>query len=197
MGTHTAHIIVGHSHPNDGGLSYAQRARPQMFLSENSRASWSLSVGTWFALEDLNRPSARSLICVPMPDTALECGLWMMGSVLCPELDWTAESKAFRQALCHSGRFEFPDISEEEHWHLLDDARNLSEHFPKIVLNVFQTDCLFYRQIGALNHYQNPMSVSLPIFTRDINRWGGGYSETGSLPECPEDPWRRSPFTGR
>ncbi len=39
MGTHTAQILIGDSHPNHGGIipSYA------LFLSENSRAVWILA----------------------------------------------------------------------------------------------------------------------------------------------------------
>ncbi len=38
MATFTAHILVGHSHPNHGGISPSHA----LFLSENSRPTWIL-----------------------------------------------------------------------------------------------------------------------------------------------------------
>lgn len=184
MGTHTAHILIGSSHPNDGGLSYTDSRRPELFLSENSRASWHLKTGSWRHPRDARRPLARrGLICVPTPNAALEIALLMVGVILCPDLLWSEQAKAFRAELSESGRFEFPDLSKEEIDGLLQESRDFSPAYPKIVLNVFQPDCLVANQIGVLGFYQNPMSVSMPIFNRDPNRWSGGVTETGGLPD--------------
>lgn len=184
MGTHTAHILIGSSHPNDGGLSYTDSRRPELFLSENSRASWNLKTGSWRHARDARRPLARrGLICVPTANAALEVALLMVGVILCPDLLWSEQAKSFRTELSESGRFEFPDLSEETINDLLRESRSFSPAYPKIVLNVFQPDCLIARQIGALGFYQNPMSVSMPVFNRDPNRWSGGVTETGGLPD--------------
>jgi len=113
----------------------------------------------------------------------------MANVVLCPELPWSKTALAFREELSNSGRVEFEDIAEGDRTDLITESRALSKSFPKLVLNVFQPDCLIANQIAALRHYANAMSVSMPIFNRDPNRWASQPHESGALPETNQDPY--------
>ena len=181
MGTHTAQILVGYPHPNDGGLSYSVRPRPVLFLSENSRASWEMTSGSWFKRKDPNRPLKPKLIVVPEPDLALEIALLMLGATLCPDLPWSSEAKSFRAELTQTGRLDLATNSKADLQGLLSESRALSAAFPKIILCVFQADCLIANQIEVLKHYENLMSVLMPIFARDANQWRKEPYETGSF----------------
>jgi len=181
MGTHTAQILVGRPHPNDGGLAYSVSPRPSVFLSENSRPSWEMTSGSWFKAKDPNRPVKPKLIVVPEPDLALEAALLMLGTTLCPDLPWSSEAKSFRAELTQTGRLDPVTDSKPEIRGLLSESRALSAAFPKIILCIFQADCLVANQIDALKHYKNLMSVLTPIFAREANQWRQEPYETGSL----------------
>ena len=74
MGTWTAQILVGHSHPNHGGIG----ARYQLFLGENSRPCWECyPIGT-SSPGQVWKNEGHTIWIPPGPGNILKCGLLMV-----------------------------------------------------------------------------------------------------------------------
>ena len=74
MATWTAQILVGHSHPNHGGIG----ARYQLFLSENSRPCWECFPIFPPRLGEVLKNEGHTVWIPPGPGSILECGLLMV-----------------------------------------------------------------------------------------------------------------------
>ena len=74
MATWTAQILVGHSHPNHGGIG----ARYQLFLSENSRPCWECFPIFPPRPGEVLKNEGHTVWIPPGPGSILECGLLMV-----------------------------------------------------------------------------------------------------------------------
>ena len=74
MATWTAQILVGHSHPNHGGIG----ARYQLFLSENDRPCWECFPIFPPRLGEVLKNEGHTVWIPPGPGSILECGLLMV-----------------------------------------------------------------------------------------------------------------------
>ena len=74
MATWTAQILVGHSHPNHGGIG----ARYQLFLSENSRPCWECFPIGPSSPGQVWKNEGHTVWIPPGPGSILECGLLMV-----------------------------------------------------------------------------------------------------------------------
>ena len=74
MGTWTAQILVGRSHPNHGGIG----ARYQLFLGENSRPCWECFPIFPPRLGEVLKNEGHTVWIPPGPGSILECGLLMV-----------------------------------------------------------------------------------------------------------------------
>ena len=74
MATWTAQILVGHSHPNHGGIT----AGYQLFLSENSRPCWECFPIFPPRLGEVLKNEGHTVWIPPGPGSILECGLLMV-----------------------------------------------------------------------------------------------------------------------
>ena len=74
MGTWTAQILVGHSHPNHGGIG----ARYQLFLSENDRPCWECFPVFPPRPGEVLKNEGHTVWIPPGPGSILECGLLMV-----------------------------------------------------------------------------------------------------------------------
>ena len=74
MGTWTAQILVGHSHPNHGGIG----AGYQLFLSENSRPCWECFPIFPPRPGEVLKNEGHTVWIPPGPGSILECGLLMV-----------------------------------------------------------------------------------------------------------------------
>ena len=74
MATWTAQILVGHSHPNHGGIG----ARYQLFLSENDRPCWECFPIFPPRLGEVLKNEGHTVWIPPGPESILECGLLMV-----------------------------------------------------------------------------------------------------------------------
>ena len=74
MGTWTAQILVGRSHPNHGGIG----ARYQLFLGENSRPSWECFPIGPSSPGQVWKNEGHTVWIPPGPENILKCGLLMV-----------------------------------------------------------------------------------------------------------------------
>jgi len=74
MATWTAQILVGHSHPNHGGIT----AGYQLFLSENDRPCWECFPIFPPRLGEVLKNEGHTVWIPPGPGSILECGLLMV-----------------------------------------------------------------------------------------------------------------------
>ena len=74
MGTWTAQILVGRSHPNHGGIG----ARYQLFLSENSRPCWECFPIGPSSPGQVWKNEGHTVWIPPGPENILKCGLLMV-----------------------------------------------------------------------------------------------------------------------
>ena len=74
MATWTAQILVGHSHPNHGGIG----ARYQLFLSENDRPCWECFPVFPPRPGEVLKNEGHTVWIPPGPGSILECGLLMV-----------------------------------------------------------------------------------------------------------------------
>ena len=74
MATWTAQILVGHSHPNHGGIG----AGYQLFLSENSRPCWECFPIFPPRPGEVLKNEGHTVWIPPGPESILECGLLMV-----------------------------------------------------------------------------------------------------------------------
>ena len=74
MGTWTAQILVGRSHPNHGGIG----ARYQLFLSENSRPCWECFPIGPSSPGQVWKNEGHTVWIPPSPENILKCGLLMV-----------------------------------------------------------------------------------------------------------------------
>ena len=74
MATWTAQILVGHSHPNHGGIG----ARYQLFLSENDRPCWECFPIFPPRLGEVLKNEGHTVWIPPGSGSILECGLLMV-----------------------------------------------------------------------------------------------------------------------
>ena len=74
MATWTAQILVGHSHPNHGGIG----AGYQLFLSENSRPCWECFPIFPPRPGEVLKNEGHTVWIPPGPGSILECGLLMV-----------------------------------------------------------------------------------------------------------------------
>ena len=74
MATWTAQILVGHSHPNHGGIG----ARYQLFLSENSRPCWECFPIGPSSPGQVWKNEGHTVWIPPGPGSILKCGLLMV-----------------------------------------------------------------------------------------------------------------------
>jgi len=74
MGTWTAQILVGRSHPNHGGIG----ARYQLFLSKNSRPCWECFPIGPSSPGQVWKNEGHTVWIPPGPENILKCGLLMV-----------------------------------------------------------------------------------------------------------------------
>ena len=74
MATWTAQILVGHSHPNHGGIT----AGYQLFLSENDRPCWECFPVFPPRRGEVLKNEGHTVWIPPGPGSILECGLLMV-----------------------------------------------------------------------------------------------------------------------
>ena len=89
MGTWTAQILVGRSHPNHGGIG----ARYQLFLGENSRPCWECFPIGPSSPGQVWKNEGHTVWIPPGPENILKCGLLMVALHCFDPMDSRAVNK--------------------------------------------------------------------------------------------------------
>ncbi|SJZ77468.1 hypothetical protein [Selenihalanaerobacter shriftii] len=161
MATLTAQILVGGSHPNQGGINPSH----YLFLSENSRPAWMLMPENIFSEEK----EENKIVWIPTLENILEDALLMIGIYVLKdeELCKLAEEYFDDFETDHIELYE--DISEENRNKLYKKCRELEQNY-KIVITSFDGD-RFGNQLKVLEEYDIDVSVCTPKYTRHYSQW--------------------------
>jgi hypothetical protein len=168
MGTITAQVMIGGSHPNDGGISPAYT----MFLHEGSRAAWQLKKEG-----DLS----QEVVWIPTVENMLEDGLLLVALYVERDEAMVAfvESKLGRSLPRRLEVYEaFDDVTRAELYQICRNRLFGS----KLILSVLSGSHLLLN-LDPLKWYHAEMEVCLPVYTRLRSAWDptGQFKVNGKL----------------
>jgi len=167
MATYTASILVGHSHPNHGGITPTH----ELFLSENSRPAWIL-------VPHLPKSEFRDKIWIPSVEHMLEDGLLMINALVLRNKHIRSSLMQFCKRLSSVKLYSIPG-DELSRIH----ARSRSEYEGinmKICLSMYEESTL-KNQLKVLKGYPFEMEVCRTTFSRSQSMWTGKTLSKGTL----------------
>jgi hypothetical protein len=164
MATVTSHIILGHEHPNDGGINSAPFGLLQ--LTEGSRPYW--------AYAPMKKMDPFSPICkgiYPTLDNTIDDAFLYL-SIMQRIIDEPSPTflniiSTFRSQKSIS----MLDIPHNIRTILYDECKRFSHLLPKTIIAIFTPDSLISHQTNQLNDYNNSMALLVPKYVRDIDNW--------------------------
>jgi hypothetical protein len=168
----TAQLLVGHPHPNRGGMS----AIHTLELTEGSRPAWTLSSTSRLY------PGSQRVIWIPTLEHMLEDALLMAAIHAFESEPVRATFRKFSDKVDAERLELYQDLTAEQRAELYLQCRQL-EDFPKVVLAVYE-DAYISPQIGILAHYRMECEVLMPVFSRTYSRWSNETTIKGELPAC-------------
>ncbi len=171
MGTMTAQMLIGASHPNHDGIDLKR----YLFLSENSRPAWLLVEENIF--QTTNRE--KRVVWVPTVESMLEDAFLMIALHVVKDQELVQLARSFSK-VATSHRLElydsFEDVQRQE---LYKKCRQLAM-FPKIILSVFIGSSLMV-QLGVIEKYDMDIEVCCPTYARLSSQWSAERLIQGSL----------------
>lgn len=173
MATFTAQILVGRSHPNDGGIL----PKAILWLSENDRPAWVLH-----SLGAKRAPAGPSLVWIPTVQDMLADGVLM--ALTHGTLD--AEMLERLPSLLRNPHREPPclyDVLEETRQHLYSACRALPRKV-KLAITVFHGSTVF-KQLPSLAGLQQDVEVCAPVYFQEYSRWSKETKRGGHLDPEP------------
>lgn len=160
MGAITAQILIGQSHPYEGGLVNLEGA---LLLTENGVARWSLN--PWGRAEHFSCHS-----WIPDPGTMLEDGLLLLGlHVWKDEMLLQFADKAFQKPLNQIEMLTENVISDQDRYRLHERCRSILQG-RKLVITVLEGSSI-KRQLDVLFQYPFEVEVCVPTYNRTWNVW--------------------------
>jgi len=169
MATLTAQILIGSSHPYDGGINPTH----SLFLSENSKPAW--------VLKDLADKTglAKGCVWIPTLENMLEDAFLMIGIQVLKDEELAALAESFcRKPLSHDLMF-YEDFEEGQRTQLYEKCRQLKS-FPKLVISAFNNSSIT-RQLPVIEKYGFEVDVCRSVFERYISAMTGEVKRTGLL----------------
>ena len=150
MGTMTAQILVGESHPYQGGIIPSH----MLFLSENSRPAWTLKP----LLFDQDRANdKKEIVWIPTVDHMLEDALLMIALHIQQDHELIQLAKSLYRNALHARVELYESFDVSQRMQLYEKCRMLSE-YPKIIISVFNESTI-KDQLQVLNGYQMESEV--------------------------------------
>lgn len=173
MGTFTAHLLVGQSHPNDGGIIGVSH---QLYLSENSFPTWSLESVQIRGLQE--GPPCKPILWIPTLEYMLEDALLMIAIYVQkdPELLRMANKHGFALG----DRVELYQDIPDDQLQLMRERVKQMNHGYKLLLTVHQGSTIS-GQIERLENYSMDIEVCMPVYVREYNMWSGKQEVRGRL----------------
>ena len=167
MATYTASILVGHSHPNHGGITPTH----ELFLSENSRPAWIL-------IPHLPVGEIRKKIWIPSVENMLEDGLLMINALVLKNKNIRSSLTQFCKRISAVEIYSVPDIERRKIYKL---SRKEYEGINiKLCLSVYEQSTL-KKQLIVLKEYPIDMEVCGTTFSRSHSMWTGKTLGKGIL----------------
>lgn len=172
MAAITGHILVGHAHPNDGGLN----TRHQLTLSEGDRPAWLLKTNR----PSLSDPRRRQrIVWVPSVENTLDDAFLMIALYIVESEPVRAMFDAFRGKIDQERIEVYRDLSDDQRQQLYALCREIT-NFPKLVLCIFEGSHMAW-SISVLENYSMECEVLMPVYTRTYSRWAKETLIHGSL----------------
>jgi len=183
MGTYTAQILVGHSHPYHGGIKPSHI----LFLSENGRSAWCLYPILESPQESSKFFENRVWICDPY--TLLEDAMLMIGLFIRKNNELIKLAENFNKELLNTQHLEiFSVLSEKQRMSLYQKSKEISWTYLKVSISVFEGSSL--RNISKLKEYNDlEFEVCVSFYLRDYN----SFSNTFKIRDKTKDDsfWKR------
>ena len=171
MGTFTAQILVGDSHPNHGGIIPSH----MLFLSENDRPAWILkSIGLWG-----EEKAGKTVTWIPTIENMLEDALLMISLYIMKDKELIRmANQCFKNKL--KNRIElYDDISKEDLENLYKKNRELNRRF-MIALSVFNGSTI-ENQLNIFKKYSMDIMVLKTKYYRAYSEWTQNTIIEGTL----------------
>ncbi len=185
MGSITAQIIVGSSHPYHGGIDPTY----YVFLFENSRPLWILVPQNIFR-EPVRGP--RKIVWIPTVENMLEDALLMIAIHVCKNKELIRLAKSFSASI-KANRLElYSDLKDLHREQLYQKCREISD-FPKTIVSVFKGSTI-EKQLSVLKHYKMDVEVCISIYSRLYSLWARETTVNGYLPNEKEIRLKKHPY---
>lgn len=173
MATFTAHILVGHAHPNHGGITPTH----QLYLSENSRPAWLLTGSG--VRNGASATPTEMITWIPTLENMLEDALLMIALHIVRDSAVTElAGRAFKSTIPDVVTL-YKDIDRQDLDRLYERSR-VADFNRKLVLTVLEPSTLIGR-LGVLEKYRMDVEVCAPRYSRSYSRWQEEMVVRGSL----------------
>ncbi|MEN8242468.1 MAG: hypothetical protein ABFS17_11140 [Chloroflexota bacterium] len=162
MGTFTAQILIGHPHPNHGGINPTHF----LFLSENSRPAWvlvnqNIGVEGEFKLEKVT--------WIPTPGNFLEDAILMIAIHVLKKPEILEAARKINPKI-ESPRVDLDeDLNEEQRTALYRACRELPNYY-KLAISVFEESSL-EENLSILEKYKMDVEVCKVTYSRQYSAW--------------------------
>ncbi|MEW6260776.1 MAG: hypothetical protein AB1547_12850 [Thermodesulfobacteriota bacterium] len=161
MGTLTAQILVGSTHPYHEGIDPTH----YLFLSENSRPAWLLTSQNIFSRDfDRHPPIPSSIVWIPTVENMLEDALLMIAYFIARNPEIRSLLRSFTD-MPQVRRCELYDLLTGEQRHQLYQQCRRIENFPKLIVSVFRHSTI-QKQIAVLEQYRMDFEVCMVCYSR-------------------------------
>lgn len=169
MSVVTAQILIGNSHPNDGGINPIHKIE----LSEGSRPAWTLT-----GAGCVGGARGQSIVWIPSVENILEDAL-LMAAIHAFKCDSIINQ--FHEFVGEeTRRMEVNRCLSREQLALLHEQCRQLRDFPKIILMSFCNSAV-HAHINRLSAYRMDCEVLVPIYTRSYSRWSNSQEVSGSI----------------
>jgi len=183
MGTYTAQILVGYSHPYHGGIKPSHI----LFLSENGRSAWCLYPILESPQESSKPFEHKVWICDPY--RLLEDAMLMIGLFIRKNNELLKLAENFNKELLNAQHLEiFSVLSEKQRMSLYQKSKEISWTYLKVSISVFEGSSL--RNISRLKEYNDlEFEACVSFYLRDYN----SFSNTFKIRDKTKDDsfWKR------
>lgn len=175
MGTYTAQILTGHGHQNHDGVNPVTH---QLFLSENSRPSWTIYSSSIGAPTEKQESIAT---WVPTVENMLEDALVMVAIYVSQNHEVRSVAKEKLKNGITSRVELYEESTEEGRRALYASCRKLDRtEYPKLIVTPFDFSTIL-RQLEVLRNYRMDVEVCAPIYYRLYSAWTKEVRESGDL----------------
>jgi len=160
MGTITAQILVGSGHPNHDGIEPSHR----LYLSENSRPSWSLIAETVSG-----GPAGSKVTWIPTLENTLEDALLMIAIHVVRDPEIVELAGQFIRSQENNWVVMYEDVDPVHRELLYQRCRALDNTY-KLVVTVLRGSSI-YEQLKVFGEYKMDLEICRPDFVRLYSRW--------------------------